>query len=215
MTPTPAPILCQVTSGQPTEVEAFTLVAPCAPACNGNVCAPTLTIAHRPTLRKAAREDQETPNEHQRASNFRARRPLLFAGLAARRARPRGFRLSWSTSNPNAVRRRVLSPTCSSTGRSRTAPAAPVTCDGAGAATVLVTIDGAAYPQTCVSDRLQRFHRSPLCKEPPPTTSRWHSSTTRATRLRSRRSRSSLDVTAAAATRRPVQPCWSFRRRRQ
>jgi hypothetical protein len=28
---------------------------------------------------------------------------------------------------------------------------APVTCDGAGAATVLVTIDSASYPQTCVS----------------------------------------------------------------
>jgi hypothetical protein len=41
MTPTtPAPILRQVTNGQPTEVEAFTLVAPCAPACSGNVCAP-------------------------------------------------------------------------------------------------------------------------------------------------------------------------------
>ncbi len=38
--PTPAPILRQVTNGQPTEVEAFTLVAPCAPACSGNVCAP-------------------------------------------------------------------------------------------------------------------------------------------------------------------------------
>ncbi len=41
MTPaTPAPILRQVSEGQPTEVEAFTLVAPCAPACSGNVCAP-------------------------------------------------------------------------------------------------------------------------------------------------------------------------------
>lgn len=37
---TPAPILRQVVRGQPTEVEAFTLVAPCAPACNGSVCAP-------------------------------------------------------------------------------------------------------------------------------------------------------------------------------
>ena len=38
---TPAPILRQVTSGQPTEVEAFTLVAPCAPSCSGSdVCAP-------------------------------------------------------------------------------------------------------------------------------------------------------------------------------
>lgn len=36
---TPAPILRQVVVGQPTEVEAFTLVAPCAPACNGSVCA--------------------------------------------------------------------------------------------------------------------------------------------------------------------------------
>jgi hypothetical protein len=41
MTPTtPASILRQVTNGQPTEVGAFTLVAPCAPACSGNVCAP-------------------------------------------------------------------------------------------------------------------------------------------------------------------------------
>ena len=41
MTPaTPAPILLQVSEGQPTEVAAFTLVAPCAPACSGNVCAP-------------------------------------------------------------------------------------------------------------------------------------------------------------------------------
>jgi len=41
MTPaTPAPILLQVSQGQPTEVDAFTLVAPCAPACSGNVCAP-------------------------------------------------------------------------------------------------------------------------------------------------------------------------------
>jgi hypothetical protein len=41
MTPaTPAPILLQVSEGQPTEVDAFTLVAPCAPACSGNVCAP-------------------------------------------------------------------------------------------------------------------------------------------------------------------------------
>lgn len=38
--PTPAPILLQVSEGQPTEVDAFTLVAPCAPACSGNVCAP-------------------------------------------------------------------------------------------------------------------------------------------------------------------------------
>jgi hypothetical protein len=37
---TPAPILRQVTGGQPTEVEAFTLVAPCAQSCSGNVCAP-------------------------------------------------------------------------------------------------------------------------------------------------------------------------------
>jgi hypothetical protein len=37
---TPAPILRQVTGGQPTEVEAFTLVAPCAQSCNGSVCAP-------------------------------------------------------------------------------------------------------------------------------------------------------------------------------
>jgi hypothetical protein len=36
---TPAPILRQVVYGQPTEVEAFTLVAPCADACNGSVCA--------------------------------------------------------------------------------------------------------------------------------------------------------------------------------
>ena len=41
MTPaTPAPILLQVSQGQPTEVNAFTLVAPCAAACSGNVCAP-------------------------------------------------------------------------------------------------------------------------------------------------------------------------------
>jgi hypothetical protein len=41
MTPaTPAPILLQVSNGQPTEVDAFTLVAPCSPACSGNVCAP-------------------------------------------------------------------------------------------------------------------------------------------------------------------------------
>jgi hypothetical protein len=38
--PTPDPLLLQVTEGQPTEVDAFTLVAPCAPACSGNVCAP-------------------------------------------------------------------------------------------------------------------------------------------------------------------------------
>ncbi len=37
---TPAPILRSVVEGQPTEVEAFTLVAPCAPSCDGNVCAP-------------------------------------------------------------------------------------------------------------------------------------------------------------------------------
>jgi hypothetical protein len=37
---TPAPILRQVVGGQPTEVEAFTLVAPCAPSCDGSVCAP-------------------------------------------------------------------------------------------------------------------------------------------------------------------------------
>jgi hypothetical protein len=37
---TPAPILRKVVNGQPTEVEAFALVAPCAPACSGNVCAP-------------------------------------------------------------------------------------------------------------------------------------------------------------------------------
>lgn len=37
---TPAPILRQVVSGQPTELEAFTLVAPCAESCNGSVCAP-------------------------------------------------------------------------------------------------------------------------------------------------------------------------------
>ncbi len=41
MTPsTPDPILLQVTEGQPTEVDAFTLVAPCSLACSGNVCAP-------------------------------------------------------------------------------------------------------------------------------------------------------------------------------
>ena len=41
MTPaTPAPILLQVSNGQPTEVDAFTLVAPCSMACSGNVCAP-------------------------------------------------------------------------------------------------------------------------------------------------------------------------------
>jgi hypothetical protein len=41
MTPaTPAPILLQVSEGQPTEVDAFTLVAPCSLACSGNVCAP-------------------------------------------------------------------------------------------------------------------------------------------------------------------------------
>ena len=37
---TPAPILRQVVNGQPTEVEAFAMVAPCAQACSGNVCAP-------------------------------------------------------------------------------------------------------------------------------------------------------------------------------
>lgn len=36
---TPAPILRQVVYGQPTEVEAFTLVAMCSYACNGSVCA--------------------------------------------------------------------------------------------------------------------------------------------------------------------------------
>jgi len=36
----PAPILRQVVNGQPTELDAFTLVAPCAAACNGSVCAP-------------------------------------------------------------------------------------------------------------------------------------------------------------------------------
>jgi hypothetical protein len=36
----PAPILRQVVTGQPTELEAFTLVAPCAASCNGSVCAP-------------------------------------------------------------------------------------------------------------------------------------------------------------------------------
>lgn len=36
----PAPVLRQVVGGQPTEVEAFTLVAPCAPSCNSSVCAP-------------------------------------------------------------------------------------------------------------------------------------------------------------------------------
>jgi hypothetical protein len=37
---TPAPTLLQVVQGQPTEVDALALVAPCAPACSGNVCAP-------------------------------------------------------------------------------------------------------------------------------------------------------------------------------
>jgi hypothetical protein len=37
---TPDPLLLQVTNGQPTEVDAFTLVAPCSMACSGNVCAP-------------------------------------------------------------------------------------------------------------------------------------------------------------------------------
>ncbi len=36
---TPAPILRQVAFGQPTEVEAFALVAACADVCNGTVCA--------------------------------------------------------------------------------------------------------------------------------------------------------------------------------
>jgi hypothetical protein len=36
---TPAPILREVTNGQPTEVDAFTLVANCATACSGSVCA--------------------------------------------------------------------------------------------------------------------------------------------------------------------------------
>ncbi len=41
MTPsTPDQVLLQVTNGQPTEVDAFTLVAPCSLACSGNVCAP-------------------------------------------------------------------------------------------------------------------------------------------------------------------------------
>jgi hypothetical protein len=37
---TPAPMLLSVVEGQPTETDAFTLVAPCALACSGNVCAP-------------------------------------------------------------------------------------------------------------------------------------------------------------------------------
>jgi hypothetical protein len=37
---TPAPLLLSVVEGQPTETDAFTLVAPCAPTCSGNVCAP-------------------------------------------------------------------------------------------------------------------------------------------------------------------------------
>jgi hypothetical protein len=37
---TPAPTLLQVVKGQPAEPDAFTLVAPCAKACSGNVCAP-------------------------------------------------------------------------------------------------------------------------------------------------------------------------------
>jgi hypothetical protein len=37
---TPDPILQSVVEGQPTEVDAFALVAPCAPTCSGNVCAP-------------------------------------------------------------------------------------------------------------------------------------------------------------------------------
>lgn len=36
---TPAPILREVVFGQPTEVEAFALVASCSAACNGSVCA--------------------------------------------------------------------------------------------------------------------------------------------------------------------------------
>jgi hypothetical protein len=36
----PASTLLQVVQGQPTEVGAFALVATCAPACSGNVCAP-------------------------------------------------------------------------------------------------------------------------------------------------------------------------------
>jgi hypothetical protein len=36
---TPAPILRQVVFGQPTEVEAFALVAGCSATCNGSVCA--------------------------------------------------------------------------------------------------------------------------------------------------------------------------------
>lgn len=36
----PAPFLYQVVDGQPTETDAFTLTAPCAAACNGNVCTP-------------------------------------------------------------------------------------------------------------------------------------------------------------------------------
>lgn len=41
MTPsTPDRVLLQVSNGQPTEVDAFTLVAPCSLACSGNVCAP-------------------------------------------------------------------------------------------------------------------------------------------------------------------------------
>src|SRR5450631_3146605 len=35
---TPAPMLLSVVEGQPTETDAFTLVAPCALACSGNVC---------------------------------------------------------------------------------------------------------------------------------------------------------------------------------
>jgi hypothetical protein len=37
---TPAPTLLQVVQGQPAEVSAFNLVAPCAQSCSGNVCAP-------------------------------------------------------------------------------------------------------------------------------------------------------------------------------
>lgn len=37
---TPAQTMLQVVEGQPTEVGAFALTAPCAPACSGNVCAP-------------------------------------------------------------------------------------------------------------------------------------------------------------------------------
>lgn len=36
----PAQTMLQVVRGQPTEVGAIALTAPCAPACSGNVCAP-------------------------------------------------------------------------------------------------------------------------------------------------------------------------------